>query len=64
MRSLNSKPGEALGLAIPFACITAGKGMGRWMRRLHLCAVPDEYAPAPELRRLTPVTAETPPKAA
>jgi membrane glycosyltransferase len=54
----------ALGLAIPFACVTAGRGMGRWMRRQHLCAVPDEYAPAPELRRLKPLAVETPPKAA
>jgi len=54
----------ALGLAIPFACITAGKVMGRWMRRLHLCAVPDEFAPAPELTRLKSLAAETPPKAA
>jgi membrane glycosyltransferase len=54
----------ALGLAIPFACITAGRGMGRWMRRLHLCAVPDEFAPAAELRRLSNLATETPPKAA
>ncbi|HEY2112797.1 MAG TPA: glucan biosynthesis glucosyltransferase H, partial [Dongiaceae bacterium] len=52
----------ALGLAIPFACVTAGRWMGGWMRRLHLCAVPDEYAPAPELRRLNDLA--TPPKAA
>jgi len=54
----------ALGLAIPFAWVTAGRGMGRWMRQLHLCAVPDEYAPAPELRRLNNLATETPPKAA
>ena len=54
----------ALGLAIPFACVTAGRWMGGWMRRLHLCAVPDEYAPAPELRRLNNLATETPPKAA
>ena len=38
--------------------------MGRWMWRLHLCAVPDEFAPAPELRRLSNLATETPPKAA
>jgi membrane glycosyltransferase len=39
-------------LAIPFACATAVEGTGRWMNSLGLCSIPDEYAPAPELRRL------------
>ena len=42
----------ACALAVPFACLTAGRWMGRWMMRWHLCAIPDEYAPAPEIRRV------------
>ena len=36
-------------LAAPFACVTASPRLGRWMMRMGLCAVPDEYDPAPEL---------------
>jgi membrane glycosyltransferase len=54
----------ACALALPFACLTAGKGMSRWMRRRHLCAIPDEYMPAPELRRLGHLGMEAPRKAA
>ncbi len=36
----------ACALAVPFACLTAGGGLGRWMVRHRLCAVPDEYAPS------------------
>ncbi len=36
----------ACALAVPFACLTAGGGLSRWMVRRRLCAVPDEYAPA------------------
>src|SRR5579871_353858 len=32
----------ACALAVPFACLTAGDGLGRWMVRHRLCAVPDE----------------------
>ena len=39
-------------LAVPFACVTAGGRLSRWMVRRRLCAVPDEYAPAPELAGL------------
>ena len=37
-------------LAIPFACMTAEPRLGRWMVRIGLCAVPDEYDPGPELQ--------------
>ncbi len=36
-------------LAIPFACVTAGRGFSRLLVKTRLCAVPDEYAPAWEL---------------
>jgi membrane glycosyltransferase len=42
----------ACSLAIPFTCITAGKGLARWMVRYRLCAVPDEYDASAVLRRL------------
>jgi membrane glycosyltransferase len=42
----------ACALAVPFACLTAGRLMGRWMTRWHLCGIPDEHAPAPEIRRV------------
>jgi membrane glycosyltransferase len=32
----------ACALAVPFACLTADGGLGRWMVRHRLCAVPDE----------------------
>lgn len=48
----------ASAVALPFACMTAGKSMSRWMMRRHLCAVPDEFAPAPELRRLRHLAVE------
>ena len=39
-------------LAIPFAWITARPRLGRWMVRSGLCAIPDEYDPAPEVEAL------------
>jgi membrane glycosyltransferase len=39
-------------LAVPFTCATAGGAFSRWMVRRRLCAIPDEYPPAPELLRL------------
>jgi membrane glycosyltransferase len=48
----------ACALALPFACLTAGKWMGRWMMRRRLCAIPDELAPAPELSRLRHLAVE------
>jgi membrane glycosyltransferase len=36
--------------AIPFACITAWPSLGRWMTQMGLCAIPDDYDPAPELK--------------
>jgi membrane glycosyltransferase len=36
-------------LAVPFAYLTSGPKLGGWMMHHGLCAVPDEYDPAPEL---------------
>jgi membrane glycosyltransferase len=41
----------ACALAVPFACATASERLGRWMVRHHLCAIPDEFAPAPVIGR-------------
>jgi membrane glycosyltransferase len=38
--------------AIPFAVLTASPGFGRLTVATGLCAIPDEFAPAPELRAL------------
>ena len=46
----------ASALAIPFTCITASKGLGRWMVRHRLCAVPDEYDALAVLRRSAALT--------
>ncbi|HEX4571168.1 MAG TPA: glucans biosynthesis glucosyltransferase MdoH [Dongiaceae bacterium] len=54
----------ACALAVPFACVTSGRWMGRWMMRWHLCAIPDEYAPAPEIRRVQNLEMEVPREAA
>jgi membrane glycosyltransferase len=32
---------------IPFTCLTAGSGLGRFFVRHRICAIPDEYAPPP-----------------
>ncbi|MDB5393914.1 MAG: glucan biosynthesis glucosyltransferase [Rhodospirillales bacterium] len=32
---------------IPFTCLTAGTGLGRFFVRHRICAIPDEYAPPP-----------------
>jgi len=42
----------ACALAVPFTCLTAGAALGRFMVRHRLCAIPDEFAPAEELRRI------------
>ncbi len=39
-------------LAVPFATLTAEGGFSRWIARHRLCAIPEDYAPAPTLRRL------------
>jgi membrane glycosyltransferase len=39
-------------LAIPFAWVTALPGLGHWMVRSGLCAIPDEYDPRPEVTSL------------
>ena len=39
-------------LAIPFAWVSAWPRLGRWMVRHGLCAIPDEYDPAPEVTAL------------
>jgi membrane glycosyltransferase len=36
-------------LAVPFACVTAGRGFSRLLVKTRLCAIPDELAPAWEL---------------
>ncbi len=36
-------------LAVPFTCLTAGKPLGRLFVRYRLCAIPDEYAPPPDI---------------
>ena len=38
-------------LAIPFAVFTAAPALGSWLERLGLAAVPEEFAPPPEMRR-------------
>jgi membrane glycosyltransferase len=45
-------------LAIPFACLTSARPLGRALVALRLCAIPDEFAPAweiggPETRALS-----------
>jgi membrane glycosyltransferase len=54
----------ACALAIPFACATTTEGTGRWMSSLGLCSIPDEYAPATELRRLQHLSLKRPRQAA
>ena len=49
----------ASALAVPFACITTGRTMSRWMVRHRLCAVPDEYEISPVLRRLAELTSRS-----
>ncbi len=41
-----------LGLAIPFAVLTASPAVGRLCTRLRLCAIPEEFAPHEALRAL------------
>jgi membrane glycosyltransferase len=36
-------------LAVPFTCLTAGRGLGRFFVRHRICAIPDEYAPLPDV---------------
>jgi membrane glycosyltransferase len=48
----------ACALAVPFACLSSGRWIGRWMMRWHLCGIPDEYAPAPEIRRVQHLVVE------
>jgi membrane glycosyltransferase len=37
-------------LAVPFTCLTAGRGLGRIFVRYRICAIPDEYAAPPDVR--------------
>ena len=39
-------------LAVPFTSLTSGAFMGRLLTRPRLCAIPDEFAPSPTLKRL------------
>ncbi|MEQ8393892.1 glucans biosynthesis glucosyltransferase MdoH [Thalassobaculum sp.] len=36
-------------LAVPFAVLTSDAGLGRWLRRIGLCAVPEELDPTVEV---------------
>jgi membrane glycosyltransferase len=36
-------------LAVPFTCLTAGRSLGRIFVRYRICAIPDEYAPPPDV---------------
>jgi len=36
-------------LAVPFTSLTAGTALGRLCVRYRLCAIPDEYAPPPDI---------------
>jgi membrane glycosyltransferase len=36
-------------LAVPFTCVTAGAILGRFFVRHRICAIPDEYAPPPDV---------------
>lgn len=38
-------------LAIPFAVVTASPGLGRWMQRVGLAGVPEDFAPPWEVER-------------
>ncbi|MEM1343705.1 MAG: glucans biosynthesis glucosyltransferase MdoH [Pseudomonadota bacterium] len=50
-----------MGLAIPFAVVTASPAFGRWTERVGLCAVPDDIAPSPILRTLARVQSQAEP---
>jgi len=39
-------------LAVPFAMVTASPGLGRWFRKVGLCAIPEDFAPPPEVAAL------------
>lgn len=39
-------------LAVPFAVLSAGEGVGRWATAVGLCAIPEEGQPHPTLSRL------------
>ncbi len=38
-------------LAVPFAVVTADPGVGRWMQRIGLAGIPEDFAPPDEVRR-------------
>ncbi|MEO1282839.1 MAG: hypothetical protein AAFV69_14005, partial [Pseudomonadota bacterium] len=40
-------------IAIPFAVLTAEPALGRWMQRMGLCAIPEDFAPPMEIRSLS-----------
>jgi membrane glycosyltransferase len=39
-------------LAIPFAIVTADRRVGRWFKRVGLCAIPEDIAPPDDVRRV------------
>lgn len=49
---------------VPFACLSSSPAVGAWLARRRVCAIPDEFDPAPEVARLrAPVTEEATPAA-
>lgn len=48
---------------VPFAMLTAWPAAGRWARATGLCAIPEDYAPPPELAVVAAVGPESPPVA-
>ncbi|MEL7049322.1 MAG: glucans biosynthesis glucosyltransferase MdoH, partial [Pseudomonadota bacterium] len=39
-------------VAIPFAVMTADPALGRWMQKVGLCGIPEDFAPPAEIRSL------------
>jgi len=39
-------------VAIPFAVVTASPAIGRWMQRVGLCGVPEDFIPPEEIRKI------------
>ncbi|HET7410889.1 MAG TPA: hypothetical protein VFJ13_11890, partial [Paracoccaceae bacterium] len=48
-------------LAIPYAVVTASPAVGAWAKRVGLCAIPEEIAPADALLRLAAPASPEPP---
>lgn len=39
-------------LAVPFAMVTADPRLGVWFKRMGLCAIPEDFAPPPEVQKV------------